>query len=252
MTKEQFKVYVFLPLMHIVLLYGLFTSEHTLLILLSGIFLYFPLHHLGNGIGYHRLFSHNAFKPKRWYPYLSTFLSSISFFGSPMEYAVVHRVHHQNSDKPGDPHSPVDGRLHAYITWITKFKPTHKQLLKVKDLGKSYPWMIKYQSIEWLVPIVFYSALFAINSTAGYIILLASLLSLHAAMAVNAFAHTTKPIAGQSDNSMNILWAAKLISPIFLHHNHHTTGDNLDYSTAEFTDRWSWVIKHFLMEKKDA
>jgi fatty-acid desaturase len=252
LSKEQFKVYVLLPAVHALLIYGLATTEHLVAILLFGLALYYPLHHLGNGIGYHRLFAHKSFKPKSWYPYLTTFLSSISFFGSPMEYALVHRIHHSKSDQAGDPHSPVHGRLHSYILWIATFKPTIKQYLIVKDLGKKYPWMITFNQYEWLVPIVFYTVLFSISSTAGYTVLLASLLSLHAALSVNAFAHTTSVPKGERDGSLDILWAARLISPIFLHRHHHNIGNEWDYSTPYYRDRWAWVIKHFLMEKKDA
>ncbi len=252
LSKEHFKVYALLPIMHIILLYGLFTTEHLEFVLLCGLVLYYPLHHLGNGIGYHRLFAHRSFEPKSWYPYLTTFLSSISFFGSPMEYALVHRIHHSNSDRAGDPHSPVHGRVHAYITWMTRFNPSVKQYLIVKDLGKKYPWMIAFNKYEWIVPIVFYLILFLISATAGYIVLLASLLSLHAALSVNAFAHATSIPIGERDGSIDSLWAARLISPIFLHRHHHSIGNEWDYSTPYYRDRWAWVIEHFLMEKKDA
>jgi stearoyl-CoA desaturase (delta-9 desaturase) len=33
-------------------------------------------------------------------------------------WASVHRVHHAHADHSGDPHSPLDGLLHAHVGWL--------------------------------------------------------------------------------------------------------------------------------------
>jgi len=38
--------------------------------------------------------------------------------GSPIVWVGVHRLHHQKSDQPGDPHSPRDGFKHALYEWM--------------------------------------------------------------------------------------------------------------------------------------
>jgi fatty-acid desaturase len=237
-----------LAVFHLILGYGLLTSDQWPLIIVCGIILFYPLHHIGSSIGYHRLFSHNAFTPRPWYPYLATFLSSISFFGDPLLYAMVHRIHHRHSDQKGDPHNPQDGIFHAYIGWMVKFKPTYRDHLVIADLVRKYPWMVPFGKYEPAVPIVFYLCLFAINPTVGYIVLLASLLAVNSGFYVNAFAHTTKNDTGHQHNAFDNVFLAKWVNPIFLHKQHHDRGNLIDYSNDQVKDIWAPLIRKFFMK----
>lgn len=241
-----------MPLAHLVLAYGLFTNPHWLLILVLGYLLYIPTYQLGQAIGLHRLFSHNAFESVKWFPYVSAVISSLSFFPGPLEYALIHRVHHAYSDTDRDPHSPLKGRLHAYLTWALTYKVNPKDFKMVFDLVRKYKWLPTYSKYEMYVPIIVYPIVFAVNPTAGYIMLLAGLLAFHAGLAVNGFGHRTYKLPGEKHTAVNSLLLAHLVNPIFLHKDHHDSSNEYDYSTPEFTDRWAWVIKHILMEKKDA
>lgn len=236
-----------LLIVHVILCYGLLTNDHWFLIIIFGTLLYVPLHNFGPSIGYHRLFSHNSFKPKKWYPYLATFLSSISFFGDPLAYSLVHRVHHKYADKPGDPHSPKDGRFHAYIGWILKFNPTGRDKLMIMDIVKRYPWTTNFSKYEILVPIIFYTILFSISVTAGYIVLMASLLAFNSALYVNAFAHDIEDNPNEKHNATDNVFLAKWVMAIFMHKHHHNHGSLYDYSTEEFNDIWAKVIRKYLM-----
>ena len=40
--------------------------------------------------------------------------------GSPIYWVAVHRMHHQYTDKPGDPHSPRDGKWWSHMGWILR------------------------------------------------------------------------------------------------------------------------------------
>lgn len=42
--------------------------------------------------------------------------------GSPIFWVTTHRLHHRYSDKPGDPHSPLDGQWHAFLGWMYRPK----------------------------------------------------------------------------------------------------------------------------------
>jgi stearoyl-CoA desaturase (delta-9 desaturase) len=244
------KVYIKLLLIilaHVILFYGLLNSDDWFLIIVFGLILYQPLHQFGPSIGYHRLFSHNSFKPKKWYPYLATFLSSISLFGDPLTYSLVHRMHHKYADDLGDPHSPKDGRLHAYIGWMLKFKPTNRDKLIIVDLIKKYPWAVKFSKYEIFVPIIFYIILFSINITIGYVVLMAGLIAFNSALCVNAFAHSKKDNPKEKHNATDNVFLAKWIMAIFMHKHHHNHGSLYDYSTEDFNDVWAKVIRKYLM-----
>ncbi len=96
-------------------------------------------------IGYHRLFTHRAFKAGPRTTYAIGALASMAVQGPVIEWAAVHRRHHQHSDDDRDPHSPhlhgeglmavVLGFWHAHVGWL--FKPHFDGLAKyVPDLLK--------------------------------------------------------------------------------------------------------------------
>src|SRR5437763_12743807 len=56
--------------------------------------------------GYHRYFSHRAFKTSRWFQYVLAWLGCSALQKGPLWSAGNHRKHHRYSDQPEDPHSP--------------------------------------------------------------------------------------------------------------------------------------------------
>lgn len=68
-------------------------------------FIYCIIYCFGGTITYHRLLSHNSFKPKPWFYYLGSLLGLLSCSGSPIAWAATHKKHHRFVDKEKDPHS---------------------------------------------------------------------------------------------------------------------------------------------------
>lgn len=62
----------------------------------------------GHGItaGYHRLFTHGAFKANRPLKIGLAVAGSYAVEGSVIQWVADHRKHHKYADQPGDPHSP--------------------------------------------------------------------------------------------------------------------------------------------------
>jgi stearoyl-CoA desaturase (delta-9 desaturase) len=84
---------------------------------------------LGVTVGFHRLFTHRAFKTKRWLRGVLAALGSVAIEGPVISWVADHRKHHAFADQPGDPHSPhVDhgvgwrgalrGLAHAHMGWL--------------------------------------------------------------------------------------------------------------------------------------
>ena len=238
------KMFIVFPIMHFILAYGIITSSHWYLILIFGFLLHYPLHQLGGAIGYHKVFSHRAFIPKRWFVYLATFICTVCFIGDPLTYAVLHRIHHKYADSDLDPHSPNKGRFYAYIGWIATYKPKKIDMLLGIDLMREYPWMLPFKKIEWIVPLVVYSVLFVVSPLAFYIVLFAALLSIHSMFVTNAFGHDPAVIG--TDKSIDIKWMGKYINPIFLHKNHHTKSNSYDYGCHGIKDYSVGFIERIL------
>ena len=90
---------------------------------------------LGVTVGFHRLFTHRAFKAKQWVRGTLAILGSAAIEGPITAWVADHRKHHAFSDVEGDPHSPhVDhghglkgafkGLWHAHWGWL--FIHTHR------------------------------------------------------------------------------------------------------------------------------
>ncbi len=69
-------------------------------------------------LGYHRLFSHNAFRA-RWPVRLFILLfGAAAFEHSVLEWSADHRRHHKFVDHEHDPYDITKGFLHAHIGWL--------------------------------------------------------------------------------------------------------------------------------------
>ncbi len=87
-------------------------------IFIVSFFAFYLYHAMGITLGYHRLLSHRSLKVPLWLEYFIVSGGYLSFEGSPIFWVATHRLHHRYSDKPGDPHSPLDGLWHAFISWM--------------------------------------------------------------------------------------------------------------------------------------
>ena len=90
---------------------------------------------LGVTVGFHRLFTHRAFKTTRSIRAALAILGSAAIEGPVISWVADHRKHHAFADRAGDPHSPhVDhghgwrgalrGLVHAHVGWL--FIHTHR------------------------------------------------------------------------------------------------------------------------------
>ena len=190
---------------------------------------------VGIGMCYHRLLTHRGYQVPRWIEYVMTFFATLSMEGGPIFWVSTHRLHHQLSDKPGDPHSPRDGGWWAHTGWIVFGRSLHSQMAALNrfspDLARDrfHVWLTKY---HWL-PLVF-SALLLI--TLGWVtggpwnalgmllwgVFLRVTLGHHATWLVNSATHMWGSRRFPThDDSRNNWWVALLTGGEGWHNNHH-------------------------------
>ena len=85
---------------------------------------------LGVTVGFHRHFTHRAFKATPGTRRALAILGCMAAQGPVVFWVALHRLHHEFSDRPGDPHSPnlsgsspwqrARGLFHAYIGWTVR------------------------------------------------------------------------------------------------------------------------------------
>src|SRR5581483_4202364 len=73
---------------------------------------------VGIAMSYHRLLTHRGFITPKWVEYAMALCATLALQGGPIYWVAVHRMHHQLTDRPGDPHSPRDGKWWSHIGWI--------------------------------------------------------------------------------------------------------------------------------------
>ncbi len=81
---------------------------------------------LGITLGYHRMTTHGAFKARRPVQAILLWMGVNALQGGPASWSATHQRHHSLADKPGDPHSPLEGLWHAHWGWMFKGNLVHK------------------------------------------------------------------------------------------------------------------------------
>ena len=85
--------------------------------------------------GYHRYFSHRAYKTSRVFQGLLAFLGCFCTQKGALWWAATHRRHHRFSDRPNDPHSPHQhGFWHSHIVWTLTAEHEGYDPRSVRDL----------------------------------------------------------------------------------------------------------------------
>src|SRR5262249_3750474 len=79
---------------------------------------------LGINVGYHRLLTHRGFACPSWLEHALAVIGACCWQGSPMAWVAVHRMHHQHSDEPGDPHSPRGSFFWSHVGWVLIYDPS--------------------------------------------------------------------------------------------------------------------------------
>ena len=104
-------------IMHVLALGALFTGFSW--VALAALALTYVVRVFALTAGFHRYFSHRAFKTGRIFQFVLAWVGTSSAQLGPMWWAANHRHHHQHSDKEEDIHSPVvKDAFWAPIGWV--------------------------------------------------------------------------------------------------------------------------------------
>ena len=213
---------------------------------LLSMFLWWISGSLGIGMSYHRLLTHRGYKTYKWVEYFLTTCGTLALEGGPIAWVATHRVHHQNSDKEGDPHSPVEGGIWSHIGWILTGKAMHN---KAKELSSYVPDLRKDKFHVWIsewhwVPMVVLAVItFAIGGWPCLLwgVFFRTVVGLHATWFVNSATHmwgTRRFIT--TDNSTNSFWVAILTFGEGWHNNHHGAPQSARHGLAWYEVDVNW------------
>jgi stearoyl-CoA desaturase (delta-9 desaturase) len=121
--------------MHFTLLLPLVTGVEWKWVLLAIASYYVRM--FGVTAGYHRYFSHRAFKTSRPFQFVLAFLAQTSMQKGVLWWAAHHRHHHRESDQVGDLHSPFQrGFLWSHCGWILTKKFDATRFESIRDFAR--------------------------------------------------------------------------------------------------------------------
>jgi stearoyl-CoA desaturase (delta-9 desaturase) len=190
-----------------------------------GIALYF-LRIFAIGAGYHRYFSHRAYRTSRVFQFCLAFLAQASAQRGTLWWAAQHRRHHKHSDTELDAHSPVlRNFLYAHVGWIFVPRNNDTDYAAVNDLSR-------YPELRWLdrQPYLYFPAAllglmtWLIAGWPGLVVgfCWSTVAVWHATFSINSLAH----LVGRSryvtgDQSRNNWLLALITMGEGWHNNHH-------------------------------
>jgi sn-1 stearoyl-lipid 9-desaturase len=238
---------LFLGLFHVCAVAALFMFSWKALVF--ALVMWWIAESLGIGMGFHRLLTHRGYKTHKWIEYFLTICGTLALEGGPIGWVATHRLHHQNSDKEGDPHSPRDGGFWAHMGWIITGDAVHNKTTEllpyVPDLRKD-EFMIWISKWHW-VPLATLAFATLVLGGWRYVmwgIFLRTVVGLHATYLVNSGTHmwgSRRFLTG--DNSTNNFWVAMLSFGEGWHNNHHAHPQSARHGLAwyEFDLNWCGI-----------
>jgi stearoyl-CoA desaturase (delta-9 desaturase) len=175
--------------------------------------------------GYHRYFSHRAYKTSRVFQFILAALGCSALQRGPLWWAANHRSHHKYSDQEEDPHSPVrHGVWWSHIGWV--LSPQEENINpneEVPDFSK-YPELRFLERFHWVPAVSLAGLCYALLGWSGVVwgFILSTVLVYHATFMVNSVCHVfgSRRFA-TTDASRNNWFVALLVFGEGWHNNHH-------------------------------
>ena len=196
--------------------------------------------------GYHRYFSHRAFKLSRVPQFVLAFLAQTSAQMGVFWWAAHHRVHHRYSDTGEDTHSPVTRSIWwSHIGWIIAGSSSEYDSRLMQDFEK-FTELKLLNKYHRLPAILFGAVVFALGGYAAFLwgFVLSTVLLWHCTFSINSLAHVwgSRPFETE-DQSRNNLFLALITLGEGWHNNHH----QFMYSARQGLRWWEIDLTYYIL-----
>lgn len=214
-TSLSFLGFHFLPLL------AIFTGVTWKSVLLG--FALYSVRLLAITAGFHRYFSHRAYKLGRVTQFIVAWIGTSAAQKGPLWWAAHHRGHHRNSDTTADIHSPRKGFWWSHVGWILcdRYSATDHESIRDFSRFPELEWLNKHYLIPpWTLAL----AALAIGGWSGLVVGFfgSTVLLWHATFTVNSLAHVMgRRRYTTTDTSRNSWLIALWTGGEGWHNNHH-------------------------------
>ena len=199
---------------------------------------YYPATGMSITVGYHRLFSHKAFKAKWPVKLFVLLFGAAAFENSAMWWSSEHRRHHKHVDTDDDPYDISKGFFWAHMGWLMfKLKPD-SPMDNVQDLKKDR--LVMWQD-KWVHAIAFFMS-FIFPTILGYLYAITTgnltpiggalggllipgvarvVMVQHATFCINSLCHMIGERPYSTSHSARDSWVAAIFTMGEGYHNYH-------------------------------
>ena len=197
--------------------------------------------------GYHRYFSHRAFKTSRVFQFILAFFAQATAQKGVLWWAAHHREHHKNSDTKNDIHSPRHkGFWYSHMLWVLDPKHNKTNYDLIKDFAK-YPelrFLNKYALIPpWIIAVLF--AYIGGASMLFFSFFFGLVVIWHATFTINSLSHVYgNQRYKTSDDSKNNWLLALITFGEGWHNNHH----HYMHSTRQGFFWWEYDLAYYILK----
>jgi stearoyl-CoA desaturase (Delta-9 desaturase) len=176
--------------------------------------------------GYHRYFSHRAFKTSRLFQFLLAFGAQSAAQKGVIWWASHHRWHHKHSDTAKDVHSAkLRGFWYSHVGWVLSNDWTATDSALVADLSKYPELRFLNGGVMSILPTVVLALAFLLlgglhGLVWGYMV--STVLLWHGSFSINSFSHLFgRRRYPTTDDSRNNWLLALITTGEGWHNNHH-------------------------------
>lgn len=179
-------------------------------------------------LGYHRLFSHAAFRAAWPIRLFVLFFGGAAFQKSAMGWAGLHRLHHRYTDTDRDPYDIKRGFFYAHVGWILIKAPRRDLSYLVRDLERDP--MVAHQDRHYklwshlsgfVIPLLLgawiggwmYAILFPVSARI--------FLVLNSVFCINSISHTVGSQTYDRKSSARDHWLGVILTNGDGYHNYH-------------------------------
>ena len=232
-------------------------------------FVFFMVSGMGITVGFHRHFTHKAFKAKRGLKIALAIAGSLAIEGPVIRWVADHRKHHKFSAREGDPQSPrrygtpvpalAKGLLYAHMMWMFNPEQTPRRqyapdLMKDPDLVRIHKLFPVFLVFSVLAPAAIGGLWTMSWQGAATAFFWGSLIRIgllhHVTWSINSICHTIgdRPFKSR-DKSANVWWLAVISHGESWHNLHHADPTCARHGVLpgqlDTSARMIWVFEKF-------
>ena len=168
------------------------------------------------------MLTHRSFQPHPVVKFILLVLGTLAVEAPPIEWAAVHIKHHAQSDREGDPHSPLEGLFHAHVGWLFKGNFPSPEVYCRHLLKDRIVVFVNSTFLLWIA--LSFVILYLIGGWTGVLWggLVRIFLGHHVTFSVNSVCHTFGKRAFETNDRSRNEWIVGLLGfGEGWHNNHH-------------------------------